>query len=139
MVRPLTYALSLKQPWAGLLVGGRKVVEIRTWATNLRGTIYIHAARSADDRLEAWARVPAELRPLCQRHGGIVGRAELIACIPYHTSAAFEADAGRHLNPPEWYVAARTYGFEFRTPAVVPFAPYRGSTRFFTVELTESE
>ena len=56
------YALSIKQPWAALLVAGIKTVEIRRWPTNRRGRILIHAARIPDPRPEAWALVPDELR-----------------------------------------------------------------------------
>ena len=42
------YALSLKQPWAALLVYGRKTVEVRRWATKRRGPVLIHAARVPD-------------------------------------------------------------------------------------------
>lgn len=35
--------LSVRQPWANLIVHGIKDVENRTWKTNSRGRIYIHA------------------------------------------------------------------------------------------------
>ena len=56
------YALSLKQPWAALLVHGGKTIEVRRWATSRRGRILIHAARVPDPRPEAWTQVPPELR-----------------------------------------------------------------------------
>ena len=56
------YALSLKQPWAALLVHGRKTIEVRRWATKRRGPVLIHAARVPDPRPEAWAQLPPELR-----------------------------------------------------------------------------
>ena len=68
------YALSLKQPWAALLVAGRKSIEVRKWPTVRRGRILIHAARVSDDRTEAWALVPGDLRPLAQRIGGILAQ-----------------------------------------------------------------
>ena len=36
-------ALSIKQPWASLIAHGIKDIENRTWKTNFRGRIYIHA------------------------------------------------------------------------------------------------
>ena len=39
--------LSLWQPWAGLLFNG-KDVENRSWATNYRGPLLIHAAKKMD-------------------------------------------------------------------------------------------
>lgn len=37
-------ALSIKQPWASLIALGIKDIENRTWKTNFRGRIYIHAS-----------------------------------------------------------------------------------------------
>lgn len=37
-------ALSIKQPWASLIAHGIKDIENRTWKTNFRGRIYIHAS-----------------------------------------------------------------------------------------------
>lgn len=43
-------ALSIKQPWASLIAHGIKDVENRSWRTNFRGRIYIHASsRKAGD------------------------------------------------------------------------------------------
>jgi hypothetical protein len=139
VARRPTYALSLKQPWAALVATGRKALEIRTWATTVRGRVYIHAAKGTDDRPEAWAHVSDDLRPLSELSGGIIGSADLVSCIMYRAATGFEADAARHLNRPDWFVPPRMYGFEFRNPAVVPFVSYKGSTRFFTIELPESE
>ena len=53
----MDYALSLKQPWAALVVHGKKTVEVRRWSTRRRGRILIHASRTIDDRKAAWAHV----------------------------------------------------------------------------------
>lgn len=37
-------ALTIWQPWASLLVSGQKKYETRSWATDYRGPIAIHAA-----------------------------------------------------------------------------------------------
>jgi len=36
-------ALTISQPWASLIASGEKFVENRTWRTNYRGTLAIHA------------------------------------------------------------------------------------------------
>ena len=36
-------ALSVRQPWAELIVAGLKDVENRTWRTDYRGPVLIHA------------------------------------------------------------------------------------------------
>src|SRR6516225_7625875 len=108
------YALSIKQPWASLVVHGLKTVEVRRWPTARRGRILIHAARVPDDRPEGWARVSAELGPLAKQLGGIIGAAELADCVSYPTLEAFVGDREHHLNEPAWYEPPVLYGFRFR-------------------------
>lgn len=38
-------ALSLKQPWAGMIARGQKTIETRTWSTSYRGPLAIHASQ----------------------------------------------------------------------------------------------
>src|SRR2546427_482948 len=64
------YALSIRQPWAALVVLGLKTIEIRRWTTPLRGPIYIHAVKIADERREGWSRVPQEHYDLTALGGG---------------------------------------------------------------------
>src|SRR5436189_5084024 len=40
---PSMKALSVRQPWAWLIVNGYKDIENRDWATKRRGRIWIHA------------------------------------------------------------------------------------------------
>jgi ASCH domain len=41
-------ALSVRQPWAWLIVQGFKGIENRTWQTSFRGTVLIHAGMRID-------------------------------------------------------------------------------------------
>jgi hypothetical protein len=41
-------ALTIRQPWAELILRGRKPFELRSWRTNYRGPLAIHAAIRAD-------------------------------------------------------------------------------------------
>ena len=127
------YALSLKQPWAALLVHGRKTVEVRRWATARRGPVLIHAARLPDERPEAWARVPPELLPAARLVGGVIGLGELKACLAYRSAQAFVADEARHLNHPAWFRPPQLYGFVFANARALPFRPFPGNVRFFRV------
>jgi len=131
---PKLYALSLKQPWAALLVCGKKSIEVRRWPTARRGRILIHAALVSDERPEAWAHVDNELEPLARQVGGIIGMAELLSCTPYRTLEAFVRDQAAHLNKPEWFMPPVLYGFCFRAQQVLPFHRYPGWMRFFPVE-----
>jgi hypothetical protein len=42
-------ALSIKQPWAYLVVSGAKPIENRTWRTSWRGPLLIHASKEIDE------------------------------------------------------------------------------------------
>ena len=85
-------ALSVRQPWAWLIVNGHKDIENRTWATRHRGPFLIHASKgmtateyedvcsflAADARLRHLNHIlplPKELE-----RGGIVGQATLTDC-----------------------------------------------------------
>jgi len=134
MARTSDYALSLKQPWATLLVHGRKTIEVRSWPTARRGPILIHAARVSDERAEVWARVPEELREAARQVGGIVGAGDLTGCLAYRTVELFTADQARHLNDPAWFRPPVLYGFTFANLVPLPFRRYPGWMRFFPVE-----
>jgi hypothetical protein len=134
MQRTQQYALSLKQPWAALLVHGRKTVEVRNWPTARRGRILIHAARVPDERPEVWQLVPPPLAEAARLLGGIVGAGDLTGCVAYRTREAFAADQARHLNAASWFQGPILYGFTFAKLAALPFRRYAGWMRFFPVE-----
>ncbi|HEY1376934.1 MAG TPA: ASCH domain-containing protein [Gemmataceae bacterium] len=127
------YALSLKQPWATLLVHGHKSIEVRNWPTDRRGRILIHAARVADPRPFAWELVPPGLLDAARLTGGIVGAADLTGCVAYRTPEAFAADRHLHLNDPGWFKPPVLYGFTFAAAEPLPFRQLSGWMRFFPV------
>jgi hypothetical protein len=131
-------ALSLKQPWATLLVHGHKSVEVRNWPTARRGRILIHAARVSDPREKAWAHVPPELKEAANQLGGLIGAAELTDCVSYRSVEDFVAARHLHLNEPEWFKPPVLYGFVFANAEVLPFQPLSGWMRFFPVPAEET-
>ena len=72
-------ALTIKQPWATLIMQGDKRFEFRSWKTNFRGDVLIHAGKGLDK--EAVVRLkkylPDEL-PM----GKILGKVTITDCIP---------------------------------------------------------
>jgi hypothetical protein len=129
------YALSLKQPWATLLVHGLKTIEIRRWPTARRGRVLIHASSIADERPEGWNLVPEPLRPKTELRGGIIGAGDIMACIAYRSVQAFAFDRDKHRNDPSWFQGPLLYGFVFAHMVELPFRPYPGWMRFFPVEM----
>jgi hypothetical protein len=127
------YALSIKQPWAALLVHGLKTIEVRRWPTARRGRVLIHAARVPDPREHGWRLVTPEMQETAHLSGGIIGAAELIDCLRYATAETFETDRARHLNDPTWFRPPCLYGFAFANMQALPFRRFPGNVRFFTV------
>lgn len=129
-----TYALSLRQPWAALVVLGLKTIEIRRWPTDRRGPILIHASSVADDRPEVWRDLPPVARGLAQLRGGLLGRVDLVECLAYENLADFTKDQPKHWNQPDWFEPPVLYGFRFENPTPVPYRPFPGWMRFFRVD-----
>ncbi len=69
--------LTIKEPWATLIIDGYKKYEFRSWKTSYRGKILIHAAMSLEkDVMERFKDYSLN----CQK-GAIIGEAELQDCI----------------------------------------------------------
>ncbi len=132
------YALSLRQPWAALLALGRKTVEVRSWSTDRRGLVLIHASRQVDDRPEAWAGLNGldQERKLAELQGGIIGAAELVGCRAYSSRSSFARDRRLHLNHPAWFQPPRLFGFVFENARVLPFRALPGWVKFFRVQIS---
>ncbi|MDQ6866633.1 MAG: ASCH domain-containing protein [Thermoproteota archaeon] len=60
----LLKGLSLRQPYAELVVDGRKTIETRRWNTNFRGKFLIHASKSIDKQ----RRLRLQLACTMKRH-----------------------------------------------------------------------
>ena len=69
--------LTIKQPWASLIIEGYKRFEFRSWKTNYRGELLIHAGKSIDK--EAYERLKGYLKEMPL--GKIIGKVELVDCI----------------------------------------------------------
>ena len=69
--------LTIKQPFATLIVEGLKEYEFRTWKTNYRGEILIHAGKGVDKK----AMKRYEYLGLEYPKGCIIGKATITDCI----------------------------------------------------------
>ena len=70
-------ALTIKEPWATLIIEGYKEYEFRSWKTNYRGKILIHAGKSLEkDKAKKFKEYNLEYS--CSE---IIGEAELVDCI----------------------------------------------------------
>ena len=118
--------LSLKQPYADLVVSGRKTIELRTWNTKLRGEFLVHASKKVDK--EACER--NKIDPDSLITGAIVGKAILYDVRFYDSKRSFLKDRKKHFAGTSY--TGSVYGFllkgarKFRKPLVM-----KGKLGFF--------
>jgi hypothetical protein len=74
-------ALSLWQPWAQLIVAGRKKIETRHWETKYRGPLAIHAAKKDGAPIRDFAQGFGYDNKSLPR-GVIVCTVQLVDCLP---------------------------------------------------------
>jgi hypothetical protein len=129
--------LSVRQPWAYLIVAGYKDIENRTWYTGHRGPLLIHASKGVDPEnfmpkqrqyIESAGIVIPEDLP----RGAIVGSVNLVDVwnancgkVRRHCSDCHQYDL-KYVNDSPWFEGP--YGFEMAD--AVQFhqpIPYRGS------------
>ena len=114
-------ALSIRQPWAELIVRGVKDIENRTWRTHYRGPVLIHASLKYEHDISDAAR------DYCDRLrnngvlfacGGIIGVAEIVDCVTSYPSPWFEGP----------------FGFVLANARPLPFRPLSGRLNLFEVD-----
>lgn len=102
-------ALTLRQPWASLVVRGAKQIETRERSTSYRGLIAIHASRTFDpaqwrlsDR-EPFASALGGLN-LHKTLGKVIGTVELVDCRPVEEIGEISAQerAFGHFEAGRW-------------------------------------
>ena len=101
--------ISIRQPWANAIIHEGKSIENRSWATNFRGTLAVHAARALDDiafftfvksrGLERQVKLAPELVRQLPR-GAVIGLVDVVDCVGDSTSPWFEGPFGFVLSNP---------------------------------------
>ena len=123
------FCLSVRQPWAWLIIHAGKDIENRTWPTRFRGRVLIHASKGMTrreyDEAMNWVVLNSRL-PLnfhepqfdeLQR-GGIIGEVEIVDCVTESKSP--------------WFMGE--YGFVLRNARALEFEPCKGALGFFKAQ-----
>jgi gamma-glutamylcyclotransferase (GGCT)/AIG2-like uncharacterized protein YtfP len=87
-------ALSVRQPWATLIVMGRKPNEYRSARTARRGRVFIHAAATMG-KTERAAAIREGLDPDALPRGVIIGSVEIVDSVRASTFQPSESDRRR--------------------------------------------
>jgi hypothetical protein len=111
------FALSIRQPWAYLIIHGGKDIENRTWRRSFTGPVLVHASKKIE--IEAYNRLADEgiaLPPIEDlQTGGIIGKVKITGCVS-------ESDSPWFSGP---------FGFTLADPEPLPFRACRGQLFFF--------
>ncbi|KAA0259852.1 ASCH domain-containing protein [Hafnia alvei] len=118
-------AISIRQPWAWLIVNGYKDIENRSWRTKYRGPVLIHASQGVKsiEYVRACNLIHQKLHehgiplpPIDQlQTGGIVGIATITDCVE-------ESDS-------PWFFGEK--GFVLADAKTLPFISMKGKLSFF--------
>ena len=124
----MSYALSLKQPWAEFILQGKKTIETRLWNTHFRGDFYIPASKTID--LEACKEYGIDPDSLVT--GAIVGKATILDVKVYSSPERFLEDDKKHMAGFHGY-SRPVYGFILDNVKRVNPIPQKGFMNFFEV------
>ena len=113
-------ALSIRQPYALLVTQGIKDVENRSRRTHKREPILIHASLSDEYLTPEVAKMCEAIcgfqLPKTYEFGGIIGVAEIVDCVPRHSSP--------------WKLRG-TWGWVLANARPLPFRACKGAVGFF--------
>jgi hypothetical protein len=128
-------ALSLKQPFAWLIANGYLLVDDRSWGTQYRGPILIHASKGLYEAYYQHIRSNTDV-PIPDRdkleYGGVVGIADLVLCSkPGQLPAGISREQRAHFGG----VHQEYYGFLFAQARPLPLMPCAGKLGIFEIDM----
>jgi len=86
-------AISIRQPWAELILQGRQTIGLRTWTTKTRGRLAVHASQTVKEAdCRAYGLDSAALA-----RGALVGTVEIVEMVPLDADR-WEALRDQHLG-----------------------------------------
>jgi len=117
--------LSIKQPWAELILQGKKKIELRKWNIGFRGTFLIHSSKIPDEK--SMKKFGFEKLPC----GAIIGQADLVNVKHYKNKGEYQKDKNLHLA--DGYFG--NYGFVLKNPKRISPIPARGNLNFWDFKI----
>jgi hypothetical protein len=125
--------LSISQPFADLIISGKKIIELRNWNTNFRGEFLIHAPIKI--RTDDCKRLKITKKLVT---GAIIGKAELYDVKKYNSPEEVKKEQKFHFASKNFQ--DKTFGFKIKNakPLRIPI-PWKGQLGFFDVELSKNK
>jgi hypothetical protein len=122
--------LSVSQPYADLIVQGKKIIELRTWNTKYRGEFLVHAPDKI--KKDVCEKLGIDITRI--RTGVIIGKVEIYHVKIYKSVYELKSDYKKHFATEEFL--QHRYGFLLKKPHELRIPiPYKGSLGFFNVDL----
>ena len=133
LLNDILKCLSVSQPFADLIISGKKIIELRKWNTNFRGEFLIHAPIKI--RLEDCRRLKIKEKLVT---GAIIGKAEIYEVKKYNSIKEIKADQKLHFSSKNFQ--DKTFGFLLKNVKAlrVPI-PYKGQLSFFEIDLPKTK
>ena len=123
-------ALTIRQPWASLIIEGYKEYEFRSWKTSYRGKILIHAGSSLEkDVVERFKGYNLDYEL-----GSIIGEAEIVDCILVDKEFNEEL---RQINPVVYAKSNHTETYAWKLQNIKKYAnpiPAKGKLSLWNYE-----
>ena len=73
--------ISIKEPFATLIMNGSKLIETRSWKTNYRGELYLHASGKSLAKEYLNPYVLELVKDMDMNYGNIICKGNLVDCI----------------------------------------------------------
>lgn len=138
--------LSVRQPWAWLICAGFKDVENRTWTTNYRGDLFIHAGKLFD--WSALNRIPPRVAFEVCKHFGIGYQHDPVSGISFtrkgkFNDAEFGAIVGKAIlfgvcsNSSGVWAEPGAYHWIMKRPLLIEPIPMNGRLGVFRAEVPD--
>jgi hypothetical protein len=122
-------ALSFRQPWAELILQGRKTMDLRTYQTSHRGSLAVYAPKTIDQ--EACERY--QIDPQTLQTGGVLGIVQVVDILPLDQES-YAANQEAHLGGRSF--RDPLYGWQLQDPQRLPAPiPATGRMSLFNVDL----
>ncbi|NIM26475.1 MAG: ASCH domain-containing protein [Nitrososphaeria archaeon] len=124
--------LSVSQPFAELIISGKKTIELRNWNTSFRGEFFIHSPIKI--KVKDCKRLKINKKLVT---GAIIGKAELYDVKKYNSIVEIRKDKKFHFAGNQ--IQNKKFGFLLKNPKAfrIPI-PWKGQLGFFDVEIPKN-
>jgi len=125
--------LSVSQPFADLIISGKKTIELRNWSTKFRGEFLIHSPLKIRTKDSKRLKINKKLVT-----GAIIGKAQLYDVKKYDSLKEIKLDQKFHFASKKFQT--KTFGFMLKNakPLRIPI-PWKGQLGIFDANIPKTK